>query len=96
MLLPADTPQIAVRGVEEGSWHWVSRTLPPAGIAKLATEVATLEVPSPIKIVFAPALVTTRSPCIYTRTLCRENSPRRGGNGSGSLVSCSNCHTFSF
>jgi hypothetical protein len=54
-------PVQAVIGVDAGTWHWVSTTVPPAGTEKLATEVATLETPIPMKMVAVPELVTTRS-----------------------------------
>jgi hypothetical protein len=54
-------PVHAVTGTPFGTWHSVSTTVPPAGIWKLATDVATLEAPIPTKMVLAPELVTTRS-----------------------------------
>jgi hypothetical protein len=54
-------PVIAVSGADVGISHSVSTMVPPAGMEKLATEVATLAVPRPTKMVFAPELLTTRS-----------------------------------
>lgn len=60
-VLLSPVPVHAVMGWLAGTTHSVRSMVPPAGIPKDATEVATLEAPIPTKTVAVPEFVITRS-----------------------------------